>query len=194
MSDEDNNVIDDTLNVTADDTQGDVSGTDTNDNTDDSSQDSDDVEQLREQNKKLFERAKKAEGFVKDTSGNWIKKPKPVVHPPVKPTQQSDNFNLEDVAVLVSNVPLKEDRDVVKKFAKLENKSLEDALRDPIVRGILKERAEERKTAEVANTSPSRRTTAKVSDEALIQKAEQGDWPDDPEALVEARFNQKKKK
>jgi len=32
---------------------------------------------LREQNIKLFERAKKAEGFLKDDSGNWVKKQKP---------------------------------------------------------------------------------------------------------------------
>lgn len=34
---------------------------------------------LEEQNKKLYARAKKAEGFVQDSSGNWVKKeaPKP---------------------------------------------------------------------------------------------------------------------
>lgn len=31
---------------------------------------------LEEQNKKLFARAKKAEGFVQDSNGNWVKKEK----------------------------------------------------------------------------------------------------------------------
>ena len=75
MSDEDNVSVD-TQNDTADDTQ--VSDTDTNDSTDDSANDSDDVEQLKKQNLRLFERAKKAEGFVKDDKGVWIKKQKPV--------------------------------------------------------------------------------------------------------------------
>lgn len=34
---------------------------------------------LEEQNKKLFARAKKAEGFVQDSNGNWVKKEKPQV-------------------------------------------------------------------------------------------------------------------
>lgn len=36
--------------------------------------DAEKVVALEEQNKKLFERAKKGEGFVKDSAGNWIKK------------------------------------------------------------------------------------------------------------------------
>lgn len=35
------------------------------------------VQALKDQNKKLFERAKKAEGFEKNSEGQWIKKQKP---------------------------------------------------------------------------------------------------------------------
>lgn len=33
---------------------------------------------LEEQNKKLFARAKKAEGFIQDSNGNWVKRERPV--------------------------------------------------------------------------------------------------------------------
>lgn len=37
--------------------------------------DKDKVAALEDQNRKLFERAKKAEGFIKNDEGHWIKKP-----------------------------------------------------------------------------------------------------------------------
>lgn len=42
-------------------------------------QDTTDPEKLAliEQNKKLFNRAKKAEGFIQDSNGNWVKKERP---------------------------------------------------------------------------------------------------------------------
>lgn len=44
--------------------------------------DEDDAEALKEANRKLFARAKKAEGFVQDKEGNWVKKtPKPAPKP-----------------------------------------------------------------------------------------------------------------
>lgn len=36
-----------------------------------------DVDALKEQNKRLFARAKKAEGFTQDAQGNWVKREKP---------------------------------------------------------------------------------------------------------------------
>lgn len=38
---------------------------------------------LEEQNKKLFARTKKAEGFVQDESGNWVKKETPPAKAPI---------------------------------------------------------------------------------------------------------------
>lgn len=67
MQDENNIVIDDTTNITGDDNQQNDSDPTAEDR----------VAQLEEQNRKLFERAKKAEGFVKDSEGNWVKKEKP---------------------------------------------------------------------------------------------------------------------
>lgn len=39
------------------------------------------LEALEEQNKKLYARAKTAEGFIQDADGNWVKKEKPVEKP-----------------------------------------------------------------------------------------------------------------
>lgn len=182
MSDELNEELDSQNQSSEEDVKTDVE--------DESAQeDSEDVEALKELNKKLYARAKKAEGFVLE-NGKWIKKPKPVAK---TETQQApkDTFDLEDVAVLVSQVPLKEDRDVVKKYAKVEGKTLEEALSDPIVKSILRERAETRKTAEATNTSGSKRTTPKVTDEQVIERFKEGKNVD-PEALAEARMNLRK--
>lgn len=49
---------------------------------------------------------------------------------------------------------------------------------------ILKERAEQRKTAEVTNTGSSRRSVTKPSDADLLKKAQEGDLPEDPEEIA----------
>lgn len=138
-----------------------------------------------EHEKKMFERAKKAEAEAKRLKAELAART-------TQQTQkQSDAFDLEDVAVLVSQVTNKEDREVVKKYAKLEGKSLEESLNDPIVKGILKERSEMRKTSEVANTAGSRRTQTRVTDEQVVDSFKDG-RNFDPEKLAEARMNIKK--
>lgn len=191
--DEESNVNDDTQNVTVDDTQGEVSDIDTNDNSDQDSAEETVEERLARveaQNRKLFIRAKEAEGF-KFVNGEWVKQSKPVIKPQAQPTQPQSEFSYEDIALLVSQVPNKEDRELVKTYAKREGRTLEEMLSDRLVRDRLKERAEQRTTAEVAHTGAGKRTTAKVSEEQIVQK---GFDMEDPEALAEARFNQRKKK
>lgn len=58
-------VIDDTSNITEDGTVEVVEGESVEDK----------AARLEEANKKLFERAKKAEGFIKQADGTWVKKP-----------------------------------------------------------------------------------------------------------------------
>jgi len=54
-----------------------------------------DVAKLQEINKKLFERAKRAEGFVKDQDGNWVKKTKPVTREIITPPADIEDERLE---------------------------------------------------------------------------------------------------
>lgn len=195
MSEQDD-VNDDTLNVTVDDTEGDVSDTDTNDTDNQGSAEEtpeERIARLEAQNKKLFNRAKEAEGY-KLVNGQWVKK-ESTPKPQAQPTQTKSEFDLEDVAVLVQQVPVKEDRELVKTWAKREGKSLEEMLKDSLVQARLKEKAEERKTSEVAHTGGGRRVTAKVSEEQLLNKASSGNYTEmDPESLAEASFKSKLKK
>lgn len=142
------------------------------------------LEKTKELNKKLFERAKTAEAKNKE-------KPK---SEPAAPTEKQVEFDLEDVAALVTKVSDKEDREFVKRSAKLLGLSLEGALNDPVVQGKLKERDEQRQSAAAANTSTARRGTSKPSLEQVLQNAEAGKLPDDPELLAEARLASKFKK
>jgi multidrug efflux pump subunit AcrB len=64
-----------------------------------------DVEALKEQNKKLFARAKKAEGFIL-VNGEWIKKPQPKeVKQEVKEQETAkESYSLSDIRAL-NDVP-----------------------------------------------------------------------------------------
>ena len=84
MQDE-NNVNLDTPNET---------GTDTEIILDDGTS-SHDIEALKEQNKRLFERDKKAEGFERNSNGQWVKKAKPT-EVPINNNQSSNTYGIED--------------------------------------------------------------------------------------------------
>jgi uncharacterized protein YdbL (DUF1318 family) len=152
------------------------------------------VETLREQNKKLFARAKKAEGFVQDKDGNWVKPAtKPQPKPQAQPSEKQDGFDLEDVAVLVQKVPVKEDRELVKDYANFKKISLEKALGETVIQAELKDRAEKRQTAEATNTGTQRRGTSKPSPDQVMDRAAKGQLPENPEDLADAWLANMKK-
>lgn len=76
------------------------------------------VAALEDQNKKLFARAKKAEGFVQDEAGNWVKKPKP------QPKQESTLSTQPDTGSIYEQVAL------LKDIERDEMDSLEDDAKD----------------------------------------------------------------
>lgn len=142
-----------------------------------------DIEAIKEQNKKLFERAKKAEAELKKAKAS---KPAPA---PSAPSEKQDGLTpLDTLALFNAKVTSKEDIETVQKFARIEGLSIEDALSDSIVQNILKTRAEERATAAASNTSTARRGTSKPSLDQVLSNAETGKLPDDPELLAEARL------
>jgi hypothetical protein len=176
MSDEDN-VIDDTSNVTVED------DTDTNDSVqDDSADESQDTDKLKELNKKLYERAKKAEAEakkLKETS-------KPM------PQEQKDMSSKDLYSLMEHKVPSKHIDEVVK-ASKILGKSIQETLEDGFVQARLKTLSEEDQTANATNTGGSKRTTAKITDEQIVQRYMEGKDVD-PEAFALARMNLRKKK
>lgn len=110
----------------------------------------DEVAKLKELNRKLFVRAKTAEGFVlKD--GHWVKKTQPVAQPKeiVKEVQPSQNFitkdDYEEGILRTSKGYTDEDVDVLKTVSKGKGISLFQAEQDPMFKLHLSNKAEEEK-------------------------------------------------
>lgn len=139
---------------------------------------------LQEKNKRLFERAKKAEAEAKALKGATA-----------PPTEKQEGISAMDaMALMNAKVTEEEDINEVVEYAKFKNISISEALKASTVKTILAERTETRKTAQAANTGNARRGSSKLSDEQVLTNAEQGKYPDDPEALAEARMNARKNK
>ena len=192
MSDNDNENLDSTNETTEE-----VVNTDEVEETDDQSE-SEDLEVIKEKNKRLFERAKKAEAEAKLLKAERLKQEEQAkvkkVETKTESSEKQGDFDLEDVAVLVQKVSDKEDRDMVKDYAKFKKISLEDALKNNVIQAELKNRAEERTTAQATNTNGGRRGSTKPTPEQILANAAQGKLPDDPAELAEARAADKKKK
>ena len=152
---------------------------------------SEDLEKLRELNKKLFERTKKAEEQNKQLKAQF-KTPTPAAG------EKQPEVSLKDQYALLQAQVSADDIDEVIEYAKFKGITVTEALGSTVVKATLKEKAEQRKSAEVTNTSGSRRTTAKLTDDALLRNFEAGVGVDDSDdyinRLTEARINAKKKK
>lgn len=143
---------------------------------------------LDDNNAQLYARTKKAEGFEL-VDGKWVKKAteKKQEEPQKKETKketteqtttsQDTLSQSELIAIIKSNVP-EEDIDEVKDFAKLKKISIQEALRSPLLKSVLEEKAEQRAVANGTSTNGSNRGNAKVSDEKLLSDASKGILPE----------------
>jgi hypothetical protein len=140
---------------------------------------------LKEKNKKLYARTKKAEGFeLKD--GKWVKPTKPADASKASDANAANKGNeaqytLKDSRALDAANVHEEDVDEVANYAKYKGISIADALKDPIIKSTLKEKSEQRATAAAANGGTARRGAAKISDEKLLEDASKGLLPDSDE-------------
>ena len=120
-------------------------------------------------------RAEKAEARTKD-------KPK---------VEKTTDLSTSDLYALMKADVAEEDIADVAEVAKLRKISIGEALKTPIVKSLLAEKAEERSTAEATSTSTARRTTSTLSPEVVLKKAQSGDMPDS-DAGLEALFKARK--
>ena len=132
--------------------------------------DSEEMIALKQKNRQLFERAKKAEGFEKQEDGTWFKKPKPEPKKPeVKPTPQRE-VN-PDVKSTVQEILEQRDleafevSDTLKKeiqtYAKLQGISVKKAEQSEYIQ-FLKGKEDQQAKLENANLPKGRKGTAKV--------------------------------
>ena len=141
------------------------------------------------QNQKI--RAEKAEKAAK------APEPKEVEETPTKPsgegTPEIPNYSLQDIRAL-NNVH-DDDVERVEKFAKGEEISIAEALKNEDLQAILKNREEQRKTAEATNTGGGKRGTSGSTGKELLKKFRKTkDLPesdDEIEKLVAAELKEK---
>lgn len=117
-----------------------------------------------------------------------------------KPNSNSDQSNRlsdEDMYVLLENkVPSADFKDVVE-YARFKKISVEEALRSNVVKVMLSDKAEIRKTAQASQSGSQRRQSGRASDQSLMENARKGQFPDndaDIERLAKARIASKKKR
>lgn len=134
--------------------------------------DSDEVKALKENNKKLFERAKKAEGFVKQPDGSWVKKAKPTDKPiNNKEKAGADPSQIEDqvwtIAEMIREGYTREDANFIMKNGGRE------ALKDPnsyVARALaatMEQRKAEAEASKVSSGSGTSEAERKFTQEQL---------------------------
>lgn len=108
------------------------------------------LEKVQEQNKKLFSRTKRAEGFVKDDSGKWVKKPveqeKPEIKEAPATSQEIEDKKFDerlDAKLEKRELSNFDISDSLKKevgaYAKLNDVSVKEALVSPYIKFRLDE-------------------------------------------------------
>lgn len=116
------------------------------------------IAELEEKNKKLFERAKKAEAEKKAT-----------------PTSSLTSGDL----LAVTNAKIHEDDiERVERFAKSEGLSIKEALKNPELNAVLDLRREQRNVADATNIGNVRAGSRAVPDEVLLANADKGKLPE----------------
>lgn len=141
------------------------------------------TEEYTEREKQLYARLKKAEGFVQDENGKWVKPPKPKAEEkPERHEKQPDKdehiLSYKDTYALQEAKVQVDDVDEVVRFAKFSGQSVAEALKDPTLTAILNTRIEQRKTAQATNKGGGKASTKKVSADELVQNASKGQYPD----------------
>ncbi len=149
-----------------------------------------DTSDLEEKNKKLFERAKKAEAEAKALRAQLKPAPK---EPQSTPSDEGSLSSKDLYALMDAKVP-QDDVDEVVQAAKILKLPIPQAIKHNVVRTLLAEKAEERRTAAAANTGSTRRGSSKVSEEQLLTNARAGKFPENDEdinRLVDNRYSKK---
>lgn len=145
-------------------------------------------ERKRAENQKI--RAEKAEKDNKALRAELAKKAE-------TETPKTDALSLKDQYALLEAKVHPDDLDEVIDFARFKKIGVAEALKQKVIKGLLSEREEERKSAVASNTGGAKKGAIRLSDEALIERAFSEGLPekdDDIERLAQARLNQKIKK
>ena len=120
--------------------------------------------------------AKKFADELKNKGG--VTPPAPVV------ADKKVDVSLKDNMALIKADVHEDDIDEVLDYAKFKGISVSEALKSPAIKATLEGKAELRNVAAGTNTGPSRHSSAKISDEALLANAEAGKLPETDEDIT----------
>jgi len=153
---------------------------------DDSVVETDDVAKLKEQNTRLFERAKRAEGFVKQDDGKWIKKPKPVEQPKpeTKQTNSPPTTDADELRLIAKGLS-DEEIDQAKIIAKGTDKTLAEAIKSDLFVAFqekLKEQQKKEKARLNASKGSSQETRKSPSE---MTRSEHEAWAKEMAANIQ---------
>ena len=116
------------------------------------------------------------------------------VKPEVETVSKTSMSNKDFVSLVNAKVH-EDDISEVEEYARFKNLSISDALKLSVVKTMLSEKEEMRKTASATNVKTTRTANTKVSGDALLEKARSGNVGEvDIEAIAQARFESKKNK
>jgi len=109
-----------------------------------------------------------------------------------KNTPPAEQISISDLHAL-RNV---HDDDIaeVQEYAKFKNISIKDALNSSVIKTLIAEKEEQRKTAAATNTNSNRPRPQTASVDEVLSEASEGKLPDDPTKLAEAREAKRKTK
>lgn len=99
-------------------------------------------------------------------------------------TEPRNEMPQSDLIALMKADIHEDDIQEVVDYAKFKNIPVKDALSSSTIKALLSEKTEKRKSAEVSNTGATRKSTAKMTDEALVSKFSKGEMPDSDEELT----------
>ena len=156
-------------------------------------------ESIEDSSKDVDELRKKVETLEKQKN-HWRKKAEtPKEESPVEeiPKEETNNLSGKDFLALTEAKVTSDDFDEVMGWSKYKNISVAEAMKDKTLQTILKERSEERTTAEATQTQKTGRKNVPSSPESIISKASQDNLPESDEGiaeLVNAEIAMKKKK
>jgi hypothetical protein len=151
-------------------------------------------ELLKTQEVEKAEKLKKAEEIAEnqriraEKAEKELKEGKKSEHKEVTP--KTDSLSQTDLIAILKADIAEEDISEVTDYAKLKNISITEALKSSVVKTILSEKNEERKTANATATGNARRGSTKQTPSQLLDNARKGELPDsdeDLEKLIKAR-------
>lgn len=128
------------------------------------------------------EALKKQIETLKAQKDHWKTKATKVVEAPVVETK-SDSLSTKDLYLLMEAKVPADDIAEVEEYAKLKKISIGEALKSNVIKSILADKEEQRNVANATNVGNTKRSSSKLSDDVLLERASKGQLPDNDEDL-----------